>query len=293
MRNLPTDLLRTFVTVADMGGFTSAGEALGRSQPAVSLQLKRLEDLVGTILLRREGRELDLSEAGQLLYDYAQRILALNDEVCSRLSQPEIEGVVRLGLPNEYAHSFLPVVLGTFTQSHPNVTLEVGCDLSVNLLAAHRRGEFDLVFALHKDAAPSKLTAVWQEEIVWVGASPHQVYKARPLPLIVEPKGSVYRERLAQVLDADGIESRVAYTTPSFGAIKAGVMAGLGVTALPRSTVPEGLRILGTAEGLPVLGQVELALHYHKTKASEALLRLVDHVTTGINYTAHRRQRTA
>ncbi len=291
MKNLPTDLLRTFVTVAETGGFTRAGDLLGRSQPAVSLQVKRLEELLGTALFQRDGRVLSLSERGGVVFDYAQRILSLNDEVLVKLSQPEIEGNVRLGIPNEYAHSFLPVVLGQFAQSHPNVTLEVDCDLSVNLLAMHKRGDFDLVFILHKESAPQHLTEVWQEDLVWVGSPAHQTSHQKPLPLIVEPKGSVYRERLLSVLERAGIAARIAYTTPSFGAIKAGVTAGLGITVLPRSTVPESLKILDMPDELPALGGVELALHYHKAKASQALLRLVEHISSGITYGAHRRAR--
>ncbi|HXH03974.1 MAG TPA: LysR substrate-binding domain-containing protein [Candidatus Competibacteraceae bacterium] len=280
MKNLPMELLRSYVTVAELGGFTSAGNRLGRTQPAISLQVKRLEALVGKPLLKRHtGRKLELTEDGALLLDYARHILALNDEVLTRLTQPRISGCVRLGIPNEFAGSFLPEILGKFAQSHPDVTLNVGCDLSINLLARLAQGEFDLVLALH-ERIPHDVIEGWVEPLAWVGSPQHNSHSLDPLPLIVAPQGCVYRSRLIQTLESQGREWRIVYSSQSFGGIRAGVMAGLGVTALAARTVPPGLKILEPSERLPPLTEVYARLHYDRAHASEAVLRLVEYMAS-------------
>ena len=124
MRNLPTDLLRTFVNVTELGGFSKAGSQIGRSQPAVSLQIKRLEELLDTELLIRNGRQLKMTEKGEMLLSYARQILKLNDQAVSSLTRQKLSGHIRLGIPNEFAISFLPNILGKFSHSHPDISLE-------------------------------------------------------------------------------------------------------------------------------------------------------------------------
>ncbi len=278
--NLPMELLRTFVAVVDLGGFTAAGDALGRSQPAVSLQIKRLEDLVGMPLFLRGTRTPQLSDPGRTLLDYARQILGLNDEALARLRKSTLAGSVRLGVPNEFADTFLPEILGRFAQAYPEITLEVGCDLSTNLVAKLGRSGFDLVFALHvDDDCSSQGETGWAEELVWVGSPSAQAQGRTPLPLIVAPQGCVYRRSVIQALDARGQPWRIAYTSPNFGGIKAGVLAGLGVTVLARSAVPDSLRILPAGERLPKLPAVRLALHYDRTAPSAAVQTLVEFMT--------------
>ncbi len=293
MKNLPTDLLRTFITVVDEGGFSSAGGLLGRSQPAISLQIKRLQDLLGVTLFLKSGRGFALTDEGQLVLSYARSMLHLNDEVIGRLVRSPVSGTVRLGVPNEYADSFLPEILGKFAQRYPDVAIEVGCELSTHLVAKLQQGEYDLVFGLHinppgptRGRAGTANAEGWSEDLVWVG-SPQQLVQYRtPLPLIVAPKGCVYRQRILETLEKLGRPWRIAYTSPSFGGIKAGVLAGMGVTVLARSTVPEGFAVLGNAEGMPQLQGIRVHLHYERAKASEAVQALV-------NYMAERLARTA
>lgn len=276
MTNLPTDLLRTFITVIDSGGFTRAGELLGRSQPAISLQIKRLEGLIGDPLFKRNGRALVATDIGRMVLGYARQILALNDEVMARIDQPKVVGGIRLGIPNEFAGSFLPEILGKFAQAHPEITLEVGCDLSTNLLARLDDGEFDLVFALHDTPPDGNPGQNWPEELVWVGSPHHAAHLKSPLPLIVAPLGCIYRKRIIETLDQVGKPWRIAYSSPSFGGINAGVQAGLGVTVLARSTVTEGLRVLPEHHDLPRLGTVRVALHYPDRVVAPALGRLIE-----------------
>lgn len=282
MEHLPTDLLRTFVLVADEGGFTRAGERLGRSQPAVSLQMKRLEELVGVPLLWREGRGLRPTAAGETLLDYARRILALNREAIARMAQPALAGSIRLGVPNEFASSFLPEILGKFAEAHPNVTLEVTCDLSTNLLNRRERGELDVAFALHADDTPLAAGEGWTEPLVWVTSPRHDRHVRTPIPLVVAPEGCVYRARILEHLERADVPWRVAYTCASFGGIRAGVLAGLGVTVLARSIVPEGMHVVSRNHCLPALPPVQVRLHYDHDGAPETINALVAHMSTNL-----------
>ncbi len=169
MQNYPTELLRSFVAVVDHGGFSQAGAVVGRSQPAMSLQIKRLEALAGGELIRRSSREIELTETGSLVLDYGRRILGLNDELQHRLQQSQLSGTVRLGIPNEFAMSYLPQILAGFTRRYPDVRLEVVSQLSRELLNEQKSQQLDLVIAFNeKTEIPA--AAAWTEELVWVQA---------------------------------------------------------------------------------------------------------------------------
>lgn len=279
--NLPTDLLRTFVTIAELGGFTRAGELLGRSQPAISLQLKRLEEMVGRPLLKRSGRQLQLTDHGETLLNYARRMLRLNDEAVASLIAPQVRGHIRLGIPNEFAISVLPDILAQFSQSHPEVTLEVICDLSKNLLLGISENRFDLVVAIH-DQPPDGGHLAWTEEIVWVASPDHDIAARDPVPLIVAPQGCVYRQRIIDTLAAHEIAWRIVYTSTSYGGTRAAAMAGLGVTAVARSTVPAGLRILDVGERFPQLAAAEVATHYDADNITDVGARLIEFISNSI-----------
>lgn len=277
MRNIPMDLLRTVVAVTDLGGITRAGEVLGRSQPAISLQIKRLEHLLDSQLFLREGRNLVPTDAGATLTRYARQILALNDSAIAQIRQRHVAGSVRLGIPNEFAGSFLPEILGRFADAHPDVTLEVGCELSNLLLARLAKKEFDLVLGLHADGVPKDSDVTWSEDVVWLTSPRHASYTRSPVPLIVAPEGCVYRQRMIEALDGAGINWRIAYTSPTLGGIRAGVIAGIGITAMAKRTVPQGVdQIAPTMAKLPRLNPVEAALHFDSAAASPAVLRLVE-----------------
>lgn len=280
MINIPTELLRTFVKAVDLGSFTRAGDAVGRTQSAVSLQLRRLEDLLGAELFVRGSHRVKLTDEGSTLIEYARRMLALNDEAVSSLRRPKVAGSVRLGAPHEYTASLLPVILGKFAQSHPGVMLEVTCDLSKNLLARQEKGEFDLVIALHDDPAASGGTKVLTEPLVWITSQDHARHEQRPLSLVVAPSPCIYRNRVLQTLSRRNLPWRVAYTSSSYSGIIAAVRAGLGVTLLAASTVPEGVRALEERDGFPPMGELDVRLHMRQESATEAVRCLADYIAT-------------
>ena len=278
MKNIPTNLLRTFVTIVKENGFSSAGNKLGRSQPAVSLQMNRLEALIDRPIMLRNGRSFKLTEDGEVLLDYAQRILRLNDEALLRLSRPNVAGKVRLGIPHEFAIAYLPDFLTDFSATYPSIELEVISELSSNLLARQVRGELDLVIAIHQEFNIKPTTEGWHEKLVWVTDEKHRKTQYDQIPLVVAPQGCVYRQRMLKVLDQAGIAWRIVYTGSSYGGICAAVMAGLGVTVLAENTVPAELQTYDYTARLPRLPGANVELHYSRADAEPAVLRLAQYI---------------
>lgn len=278
MQNIPMELLRTFVKAIDSGSFTRAADMVGRTPSAVSLQIKRLEEVVNVTLFQRDAHKLHLTAEGRAMAQHARRILALNDEILNNLRQPTVAGRVRLGAPHEYTASLLPEFLGKFAQSHPNVMLEVTSDLSKSLLRRQQAGEFDLVIALHEDSAPDGGQRIFNEPLVWVGSADHSRHMQTPLPLVLAPPPCIYRNRMLQALTQIERPNRIVYLSSSYNGIAAAVQAGIGVTAMAGSTTPPGSVVLGERDGLPQLGQLELRLHRGPGTASEALVRLEEYI---------------
>jgi DNA-binding transcriptional LysR family regulator len=279
MRNIPMDLLRTFVTVAEMRGFTLAGQLLGRSQPAVSLQIKRLEELIDAQVFIRGGRQLELTLTGERMLSYARQILALNDEALAELARPTISGRISFGIPSEFATTLLPKVLGRFAQAYPAVTLEINSDLSQNLFS-HQPGTYDLILALRDASTKSLPSFIGSDELVWVTSTNYDTHLQSPLPMIVAPAPCMYRARAFDALKEKGQPWRVSYTNQDITGIKAAIEEGLGVTVLTRKTVPASLRILPFSSKFPKLGKVGVHLFYNRQQASEAVLKLVNYVST-------------
>ncbi|WP_419903432.1 LysR substrate-binding domain-containing protein [Kiloniella sp.] len=283
MINIQTDLLRTFSTVHDLGSITRAADVLGRSQPAISLQLKRLEDLLEVSLLNRSGGKIILTEEGEILRDYARQMLALNDEAISRLKSPKVGGVVRVGLPNDFAVSLLPTILGGFTSAHEGITLEVNCGISRDLIQGIDKSEYDVVIALCGDEKSPSLAKAWSDRLAWVSNGDDQILQEETLPLIVYPQGCLYRQRTVNALNRAGKKWRVAYSSPSQSGIEAAVKAGLGLTVLSEKTVPDSLKALTSESGYPGLADVEVGLFYRQGSLSEAGLRLVNYITASMD----------
>ncbi len=277
MQTLDLDLLRSFVAIVELGGFTRAAERVGRTQSTISLQIKRLEDGLGKRLLERDGRQVSLTAEGERLLSYARRILALTEEAREALAEPEVEGGVRLGTPEDFATHRLPRVLADFARSHPRVALEVHCQLTVLLLEGFERGDFDLVLVKRDREGPGAGERVWREPLVWSGGSGYAFDADQPLPLVLSPQPCVYRKRALEALDRSGRPWRVAYTSTSLAGAIAAVEAGLGVTVLPKDMVPGRLRVLAGETGLPDLADTEIAL-LRAPNLSPAGARLADHI---------------
>jgi DNA-binding transcriptional LysR family regulator len=282
MKNLPMDLLRTFVTINDLGGFTQAGEVLGRSQPAVSLQVKRLEELLAVQLFNRH-QGLRLTEEGQMLYGYARKILDLNDTAVSQLMTPAVSGSVRLGIPNDFEVSFLPMTLSKFSRAYPNVMLDVSSDLSVNLRRDYLRGAYDMVMSMDEHPSSELLPGdAIVEPLTWVSGPGFQLDPAEPVPLVLYPKGCVYRHHVTEALNQAGIAWRILYCTASLLGIQSAIEAGLGISALASNTVPGVLRADRVLGHLPPLGDVTIGFNYEVASLSAASARLLEYLRDGL-----------
>jgi DNA-binding transcriptional LysR family regulator len=255
------DLLRAFVTVVEQGSFARAAERLLRGQPAISLQIKRLEDRLGVRLLDRNPRRISLTSEGEVVLDHARRILALHDDLLARVREPEVAGLVRLGAPEDFATSHLPEVLARFARAYPRVALEVTCELTLEIMGRFEAGGLDLALVKRDQSTAGPGLQVWREPLVWVGAERDMAARTGPLPLAVAPRPCVYRSRATGALDACGRGWRIAYTCASLAGVLAAVRAGLGVAVLPKEMVPGDLTLLpGGGEGLPDLADTEIAL---------------------------------
>lgn len=279
MRNLPMECLRSFVTVTEVNGFTQAGKLLGKSQPAVSLQIKRLEELIDAPVFVRGGPQLELTVTGERMLRYAREMLALNDEALAELARPTISGRIRLGIPSEFATILLPRVLGRFTQSYPAVGLEIKCDLS-SILLREEHGRYDLILALQESPDPNYPSFIGSDELVWVTSANHDTHLQSTLPLIVAPEPCLYRARALKVLRNAGRNWRITYTNSDITGIQAAIEEGLGVTVLAQKTVPPSLKMLPFSSRFPRLGKVGVHLVYNHKSASEAVLKMVDHVSS-------------
>jgi DNA-binding transcriptional LysR family regulator len=285
---LELDLLRTFVTVAETGNLTRAGERLLISQPTVSLQLKRLEDGLGRRLMERSPRGIELTADGEILLSYARRIIGLSDEALARIGEPAMAGLVRLGTPEDFATTHLSGVLARFAQGHPQVALEVTTDLTLNLIERFSAGEFDLVLIKREPMGPGEGVRVWREPLVWAGLRANRFAAAERLPLVVSPHPCVYRKRATTALDRAGLPWRIAYTSTSLAGAQAAVRAGLGVTVLPKDMVPDDFHIIDTAHGAPDLSDTEIAL-IEAGQLSQPALKLAQHIMRSLEKkdTAH------
>lgn len=261
-----TITLQCFLAAAETGSFTRAAQRVGRTQSAVSQQMTKLESLLGKPLFIR-GKRLVLSPEGEVFLGYARQMFALNQEVLDRFREPELEGEVRFGLPEDFASVFLSGVLADFAHIHPLILLNIECDLTLNLYSRFKNREFDLV--LVKMNRPQDFPdglRVWSEKLEWVTA-PGMGDVPTPVPLVLSPRPCVYRARTISSLEAAGIRWRHVFSSPSYAGTVAAVKAGLGITVLPRNMIPPNLKAL-RARRLPELSDTHVSLLKHDSKNS-------------------------
>ncbi|WP_028347995.1 LysR family transcriptional regulator [Bradyrhizobium murdochi] len=272
---LDLELLRSFVSVVDAGGFTRAGERVHRTQSTVSQQIKRLEDDVGQPLLNRNGKDVTPTEAGERLLSYARRLLSLAEEARDVVARPESEGTIKLGIPEDFAAYRLTKLLATFSRSRPGLRLDVRADQSTYLRRDIERGDLDLAL-LKRDAGEKGAIAVWPEKVHWVTSKTHPVdIDAGSVPLIGFPAGCLYRARAIHALESAGRFWHMAYTSSGLAGIQAAVAAGLGLSILSDIAIQAGHRVLTAKDGFAPIDKTELAL-VASPDASPATLRLAD-----------------
>lgn len=283
------DLLRTFVAVVDNASFTRAGERIGRTQSTVSLQIKRLEEGLGRPLFKRSGRDLVLTADGEILLTYARKLLHIADEARSHILEPEVEGTIRLGTPEDFATVYLPNVLARFAQAHPRVELDVSCNFSFQLLEAFSKGAFDLVLIKREPMGPAGGVPVWRDVLVWVSGAQLVLDPNHPIPLALAPAPDIFRKCALTSLQAAAREWRIVYTSPSSEGLQAAVRAGLAVSVMSKDMVPGDFKILGLEHGLPQLPDAEIALYRAPGKLSRAAELLAEHIVHSLEMAPKRK----
>lgn len=278
---IDTDLLRTFLAIAETGSFTRAAEEVHKTQSAVSMQMRKLEDRLGRALFERGGRSVRLTPEGQRLMDYAQRIVRLNQEAVAAFTEPALAGSVTLGVPDDYADRLLPRVLSAFARSHPYVELVVHCNGSVMLARDLDRGELDLAIVTH-GASGRLAEVVRREPLSWVASPEHCAHLADPLPLAVGPTTCAWRIAAMTALDSADRRYRIAYTSAAAVALSSAVLAGLAVSVLPESAIRPEMRILTERDGFPQLPPCEIGVIRARHAVSPIHDALAEHIITRI-----------
>jgi DNA-binding transcriptional LysR family regulator len=272
--NLDTALLRTLTTVVELGSFMRAGERLGRSQPALSLQMKKLEETLGLSLFKKDGRKFALTEAGDTLLTYARRLLELNDEAVSAVHTMKVSGSIRLGIPEDLAEGWLTQVLARFSRAHPSVLIEVKADRNAVLtdLLARQRLDLALMFG---ESENSHALRVGRVPIVWVGAK-QSIEASESIPLIVFEPPCRFRQAAIEALDRAGLGWRLTFSSPSLSSQWAAVEAGLGISIRTPIGLPKTVCILRTESHLPNLDTIDLLLYRANDQPDSHVQRLED-----------------
>ncbi|MDR3535787.1 MAG: LysR substrate-binding domain-containing protein [Acetobacteraceae bacterium] len=282
------DLLRTFVLIAEGGSFTEAGAIVGRTQSAVSMQIKRLEEQLGqTVLHRTRGGAIEMTPHGQFLLTRAREILALNDAVVAAFLAPPISGTVRLGSPDDYAFAYIPTILKRFAETHPAVQVDVMCLPSSELMRELKAEALDLALISEGHQPPGwPSVRLWRGPLHWITATRFAPHRQDPLPLALADQARYaaagndceWAAAAVHALEAAGRRYRIAYTSASQIGTHAPVMAGLAVTVSTLSWLPEGLRAVRADEGLPPLPEFGILMlkARHARAPADALARHIE-----------------
>ncbi|WP_027136267.1 LysR family transcriptional regulator [Geminicoccus roseus] len=281
MPDLDPDLLKAFVAVAEQRSFTRAALALHRTQSAVSMQIRRLEERLEVDLFHRTTVQVELSPAGERLLGYARRILVLGEEAVGRLRAHKVEGLVRLGVMDDHGTLVLPAILAGFAGDYPHIRLEMETGLTATM--PDRLGSaFDLVLALHPEGQAAG-QFVRREQAVWATGLGHETERQDPVPLALYPGGCLLRRYATEALDREGRPWRIAFVSHSLAAVEAVAAQGLAVTVVKAATFPDRLRRLGEAEGMPALPGLETRLHRAPNLPRAAAL-LADHLVAAMQH---------
>jgi len=280
--NLDIDQLRAFATVARTGSFTRTGDLLGRTQSAVSLQIKRLETTINARLFERNGRRIRLTDDGDRFLVEAERILEMHDRAVALLTQPGVSGRVSLGCTEEFAAVYLTDVLGSFQRTHPDVHIEIAVEASGELKDGFRGNRYDVVLAkVSAEEAVTQAQPVWDEDLIWVidEQTPTARMLARdPLPLLASPVPCTIRRDMTKALDGIGRNWAIVGSSEVNAGLQAAVLAGFGITALPRSAVIDGMRAILPDDGLPALPPSRVFLFDNPDDGNDAARCLADHI---------------
>lgn len=281
---LAPDLLRTFVAAAQTCNFTHAAKKVNLTQSAVSMQIHRLESDFGKPLFTRVTRGVELTAHGERLLGYAHQLLRLHDETLAALTAPELNGVIRLGVPEELSYSCLPGILKSFSLNYPLISVDIFCDFSFRLRQMVDKGSLDL--CLSNDETYSRTGRFLRNEpVVWIAPKDAAPEKASVVPLALFHEGCIYRKWAMEALTRHGKNFRIAYSSPGFSGILAAVRSGVAVAPVGASSIEKDFRVVHPPD-LPDLPSVCITLYKKQTPADKAVSCLTRHIADTFNMPA-------
>ncbi|WP_394889690.1 LysR substrate-binding domain-containing protein [Mesorhizobium sp. AaZ16] len=279
---LDLDQLQTFIMIADTGSFTRAAEEVHRTQSAVSMQMRRLEERIGKALFEKDGRTNKLTEEGERLLSYARRMIHLNRETLAAFDDRRLEGTIRIGTPDDYADRFLPEIMARFSRSNPRVELTVICEPTFNLVDHIKRGHLDLALVTHDDAK-GQSEVVRREPLLWVSSANHATHEQEILPLAFGRPTCIWRRAACDVLDGMNREYRILFTSWSATVITAAVLSGLAISVLPECALRPGMRVLGEADGFGALPECKIGIMRGHTARADIVEAIARHISESLD----------
>jgi len=286
---LDVDQLRTFIAIVETGSFTRAADAVHKTQSAVSMQMKRLEERLARPIFTRDGRASKLTDDGERLLDFARRIVKLNVEAVAAFSEAELSGRVRLGVPDDYADRYLPEIMARFSRAYPGAELTVICEPSVDLIERIDANDLDLAIITHTEGQRPAET-FRGERLLWVTSSRHPTHQLERVPLALGRPTCNWRRIAIERLETVGRPYRVLYSSSNAGAVAAAVLAGLAVSVLPESGLRPGMRVLSPADGFPELPPCRIGLVRNARETSALAQALADHIVSSLDNLSQARE---
>lgn len=279
---LDLDQLQTFITIADIGSFTRAADEVHRTQSAVSMQMRRLEERIGKPLFEKDGRLNKLTEDGERLLSYARRLIFLNRETLAAFDDQRLEGTIRIGTPDDYADRFLPEIMARFARSNPHVELTVICEPTPGLVEHIKRGNLDLALVTHNEAK-AQSEVVRREPLLWVTSANHLTHEQDVLPMAFGRPNCIWRRAACDVLDHMNRDYRVLFTSFSATVIAAAVLSGLAISVLPECALRPGMRVLGEADGFGALPDCRIGIMRGQSSRPELVEALARHISESLD----------
>lgn len=280
--DLDIDMLRCFMEVVKTGSFTKAGNNIGLTQSGVSVKIRRLEERLSTKVFNRTSKSLSLTPEGEILLDYAGRILSVHNEAVGRLTKPKASGELRVGLIDYFLPELLPNLLSKFKQQYPNIHLEVRTDVGINLIPLFEKGELDLVVT-GKDSYQGNCRVLTQEPLIWVIGKDNEASLHDVLHLVLLPSPCHFREIATEGLEKANRKWEVLFTGTSIANIQAAVQAGMGLSILPKGALKEGIRKAPSHLDLPGLPMYSIVLITDDQKANDARDVFIGYLEAALN----------
>ncbi|POR48800.1 LysR family transcriptional regulator [Paraburkholderia eburnea] len=276
-RVLEIDLLRSFAVIAEVRALSRAAERVGRTQSALSQQMKRLESIVDQPLFQRTGRGVVLTHPGERLLVHAQRMLRLHDEAMADLSGTGLTGSLRFGCPDDYAAVFLPALLRQFSSQHPHALVEVVCAPTPRLLDLLDKRAVDLAMVSLPETAPGE-DLIRREQLVWIGYPGLDPAHFDPLPLALSDADTLDHIAACEALQSAGRAWRIACASSSLSGLMALVRAGQAFAVMTQTAVPPDLAILNGDPALPPLPAVGITVKSSRKRPSQLAAAFADHI---------------